>query len=115
MPVGLYMDVHVPKAITIGLRLRGVDVITAQDDGTTTLPDDQLLDRATELNRPLVSSDVDLLVEAQKRQQENIPFAGVIYVHTLRLSIGERVDNLELVAKLAEPGELANRVTYLPL
>lgn len=115
MPVGLYMDVHIPKAITVGLRLRDVDVMTAQEDDADTLPDDQLLDRATKLSRTLVSSDSDLLVEAQKRQQENLPFAGVIYVHTLRLSIGERIDNLELIAKAAEPAELANRVTYLPL
>jgi len=35
--VGLYMDVHVPAAITRGLLLRGVDVLTAQIDGTTEL------------------------------------------------------------------------------
>jgi hypothetical protein len=28
------MDVHVPYAITVALRLRGVDVVTAQDDGS---------------------------------------------------------------------------------
>jgi len=32
MSVGLYMDEHVPRAITEGLRLRGVDVLTAQED-----------------------------------------------------------------------------------
>lgn len=30
MTVALYMDVHVDRAITIGLRRRGVDVLTAQ-------------------------------------------------------------------------------------
>jgi len=44
MSIGLYMDVHIPKAITIGLRLRGVDVLTAQEDGAITLPDADLLD-----------------------------------------------------------------------
>jgi hypothetical protein len=42
----LYMDVHVPFAITAGLRLRGVDVLTAQEDGAAELDDDLLLDRA---------------------------------------------------------------------
>ena len=55
MSVGLYMDVHVPAAITRGLLLRGVDVLTAQIDGTTELPDPDLLDRATELGRVLFS------------------------------------------------------------
>jgi hypothetical protein len=32
------MDVHVPYAVTIGLRLRGVDELTAQKDGTAQTP-----------------------------------------------------------------------------
>ncbi|HKQ77688.1 MAG TPA: hypothetical protein VJ810_28590 [Blastocatellia bacterium] len=34
MGVKLYMDVHIRCAVTQGLRLRGVDVVTAQEDGT---------------------------------------------------------------------------------
>lgn len=67
MAVGIYMDVHIPRAITNGLRLRGVDVLTAQEDETITLTDAQLLDRATELGRMLYSQDDDLLVEAHFR------------------------------------------------
>jgi len=29
MAITLYMNHHVPRAITVGLRLRGVDVMTA--------------------------------------------------------------------------------------
>jgi len=47
----LYMDVQVPAAITRGLRRRGVDVLTAQEDGTARLKDPALLDRATVLGR----------------------------------------------------------------
>lgn len=32
MAIKLYMDAHIPKAITNGLRLRGIDVLTAQED-----------------------------------------------------------------------------------
>lgn len=38
--VTLYMDHHVPSAITAGLRKRGVDVFTAEEDGSATLEDD---------------------------------------------------------------------------
>jgi hypothetical protein len=55
MGIALYMDVHVPKAITVGLRLRGVEVITAQDDGSATLSDAELLERATGLGRAVVT------------------------------------------------------------
>jgi hypothetical protein len=37
MSVRLYMDVHVRRAVTEGLRMRGVDVLTAQDDGAAEL------------------------------------------------------------------------------
>ncbi len=46
MSVRLYMDVHVRRAVTEGLRLRGVDVLTAQDDGAAGFSDSQLLDRS---------------------------------------------------------------------
>jgi hypothetical protein len=53
MAIALYMDAHVPRAITIGLRIRTVDVLTAQEDSADTLPDDELLDRVTQLQRVL--------------------------------------------------------------
>jgi hypothetical protein len=51
MSVGLYMNVHIRRQITEGLRQRGVDVLTAQEDGTTRLPDSELLDRAIEMKQ----------------------------------------------------------------
>jgi predicted nuclease of predicted toxin-antitoxin system len=113
--VALYMDVHVPGAITIGLRLRGVDVLTAQEDGTRRLPDQELLDRATALGRVLFTRDEDLLREAAERQQGGTTFAGVIYAHQLRVTIGQRIRDLELIARVGEPEEFAHRVEYLPL
>jgi hypothetical protein len=59
MAVPLYMDVHVPAAITEGLRRRGVDVLTSQADGTRRADDETLLARATELGRTLFSQDED--------------------------------------------------------
>ena len=49
MALKLYMDQNVPRAIVIGLRLRGVDVITAYEDGASLLTDPELLDRAGKL------------------------------------------------------------------
>jgi predicted nuclease of predicted toxin-antitoxin system len=115
MTIALYMDVHVHRAITTGLRLRDVDVLTAQEDGYRTANDDRLLNRATEAQRVLFTQDDDLLVEAKRRQTAGIPFAGVIYAHQLRITIGRCIQDLELIAKACEPEDLANRVEYLPL
>lgn len=109
------MDVHVPYSITHGLRLRGVDVITSQEDGTRELSDPKLLDRATELGRVLFTQDDDLLREANQRQQKGEAFAGVVYAHQLDLSIGECINDLELIAGASEPEEWIGQATFLPL
>ncbi len=114
MAIALYMDHNVPRAITVGLRLREVDVITAYEDGTSELDNSALLDRANELGRVLFTRDDDLLTEAANRQRNQVPFAGVIYAHQLRVSIGTCVHNLEIIAKAGAPEDLMNGVQYLP-
>jgi hypothetical protein len=114
MPIGLYMDVHIPKAITIGLRLRGVDVLTAQEDGTITLSDADLLNRATELGRILYSHDDDLLAEAHARLSHGKNFAGVIYSHQLTSPIGHCIEDLEIIAKTCEPVDMLNQIEFIP-
>ena len=49
MSLSLYMDQNVEGPITSGLRLRGVNVITALEDGTDQVDDEDLMDRATAL------------------------------------------------------------------
>lgn len=63
----------------------------------------------------LFTQDEDLLAEAKRRQEEGVSFAGVIYAHQLRITIGRCVNELELIAKASEARKLANRVEYLPL
>ena len=109
------MDVHVPAAMTRGLVLRGVDVQTAQIDGTTELEDPDLLDRATELGRVLFSQDEDLLAEATRRQRGGQSFGGVFYAHQLGITIGRAVNDLEILAQAGTVEDFANRVEYLPL
>jgi len=109
------MDVHVPYAITIGLRLRGVDVMTAQEDGAQELEDADLLTRATTLGRIMFTRDDDLLREAALRLKRSESFEGVIYAHQLDVSIGQCVIDLELVVKASDSDEWINRAEYLPL
>jgi len=77
MTVSLYMDHHVPKAITTALHLRGVDVLTAYEDGTDQLDDAHLLQRAHELKRALFTQDDDLLEEAAKCHRTGTAFSGL--------------------------------------
>lgn len=115
MAVAFYMDQHVPCSITVGLRLHGVNVITAYEDGASELDDPTLLDRASELGRVLFTRDDDLLAEAAGRQRKATTFHGVIYAHQLRVSIGTCIRDLGLIAKAGEVEDLMNGVIFLPL
>ena len=115
MSVHLYMDVHVRRAVTAGLRLRGVDVLTTQEGGTGELPDPELLDRATELGRVLFTQDDDLRREAKRWQQTGESFAGIIYAHQLDITISQCIADLELIAQASESHEWLHRTIYLPL
>ena len=111
----LYMDVHVKAAITAGVRRRGVDVVTAQEDEATRLEDAPLLDRAAALTRVLFSQDDDLLAIARARQATGVFFAGLIYGHQLAATIGKYVLDLEVVCTVLDPEDMTNRIEYLPL
>lgn len=115
MPISLYMDHHVPHAVTAGLRLRGIDILTAAEDGAEEVDDTLLLDRASDCSRILFTQDRDLLREATHRQLDGQAFGGVIYAHQLRVPVGDCVRDLELIAVVAEPDDLRNRVIYLPI
>ena len=114
MAIALYMDHHVPRAITVGLRLRSVDVMTAYEDGASEQDDPQLLDRANTLERVLFTQDDDFLAEATRRQKDGVFFRGVIYAHQLRISVGRCIHDLEIIAKAGEPETLYNQVQFLP-
>src|SRR3972149_5006234 len=103
MSLALYMDEHVKRAVTLALRARGIDVLTAQEDDRRGRPDPELLDRALELNRVMFSQDEDLLAEATDRQRAGVAFTGVIYAHQLNIGIGQCVRDLELLAKAVTP------------
>jgi hypothetical protein len=115
MTVAFYMDEHIHLAITLGLRLRDVDVLTVQEDNRIGISDLLILERASELRRVIFTQDQDFLVEADRRQVEGIHFSGVIYAHRRMTTIGECIRDLEIIAKASELEDLTNCVQYLPL
>jgi hypothetical protein len=110
----LYFDHNVERAVAQGLRLRGVDLLTSLEDGTERLPDPELLDRATSLGRVLFSMDIDLVIEAERRQHEGVEFAGVLFARQ-GTPIGLLVEELEIVAAATDPDEMQGVLIRLPL
>ena len=109
-----YFDEHVHGAIAVGLRSRGIDVLLVQDDNRTGSDDQEVLDRAREIGRAVVTYDDDYLSLAARLHEDHQPFAPIIFLNPERITIGQAIDDLELIATAAEESELASLVTYLP-
>lgn len=115
MELSFYFDENVKAEILHGLRQRGVDVLTTQEDGRRKTFDELLLVRANELNRLLFTHDEDFLKIASSWQKQNKSFRGIFYVHQLSMTARVCIDELELVAKACRADEFENRVIYLPI
>ena len=102
-------------AITAGLRLRGIDVLTSAEDGIAELDDDGVLQRATELQQVVFTQDDDFLVLADRWKSSSREFAGLVYTHQLAVTIGAAIRDLEVAARVLEPPEMRNEVLFLPI
>ncbi len=115
MSIRLYMDHQVRLAIASGLRRRGVDVLTAHEDGAAEFDDERLLTRVTELDRVIFTHDDDFLAIADQWQRAGRPFSGVVYAHQQSTTVGKAIEDLELIAKTSQPDDMRNAVQYIPL
>jgi hypothetical protein len=109
------MDQHIRREITEGLRQRGVDVLTAWEDGNSEAEDEELLLRATALNRVFVSQDQDLLRITTEWQTIGREFAGVAFAIQQDIDIGGSIEYLELIAHTMSAKEMRNHVEYIPV
>jgi hypothetical protein len=113
--IRLYADENVEGPIIRGLRSRGIDVLSAVEDDHAHIDDSLLLNRAGALGRVAFSRDQDFLRDAKRRQVSGLPFVGVIYAEMGRVSIGECIRDLEVLALAGLPEDFENSVWYLPL
>jgi hypothetical protein len=115
MAIAFYFDVHVDHAIAGQLHLREVDVLTAQDDQSDRLSDELLLQRASQLGRPMVTHDIRFRAMAEEWQRQGKPFCGLIFAHQMQVSIGQCVRDLEIIAKATDPHDWNSQIIRLPL
>lgn len=97
MSLAFYMDENVHGAITTGLKLRDVDVLTVQEDGRSGLGDPEVMQRAIDLGRLLFSQDSDLLVEGVRCQSEGCAFPGIDVLFRALFMQGSRLFQLAFV------------------
>jgi predicted nuclease of predicted toxin-antitoxin system len=113
----LLIDEDVHGDVVKGLRRRqqAVDLVRAQDVGLRHTPDAVLLEWAAQQGRVVVSVDKKTLaVDAWDRVARGLPMPGVAILRTL-LTIGQAIDDLELIALAGNPDDFRDQVIYLPL
>jgi hypothetical protein len=114
MPVSLYTDVHVPRGVVEQLRRRGVDVLTAVEDGQGTSDDAGLIRRALALGRVIFTHDIRFKALAEQMQRDGELFSGLIFAHPLHVTIGQVVRDLELIALTSGTEDWGSVVEHLP-
>ncbi len=110
--IAYYFDESVNRAIALGLRLKGVEILTVPEDGKSGVDDLQVLSRTIDLNRPLVTADQDFLEIAHQRLILNQSFPGIIFLRP-HISIGYVIENLLIYAELGELSDFMNQVIFL--
>ncbi len=106
--IKFYMDEHVAPALTHGLRLRGVDVLTTQEADMLGTDDEAQLRLAARQERVLFSQDVDFLA----LHQRGLAHAGIAYAPQ-QTSIGDLVRGLLLIHDVLTAEEMRGRVEFL--
>jgi predicted nuclease of predicted toxin-antitoxin system len=75
--IKFYLDEHVSKAVTEGLRRRGVDVVTVQELDLQAEEDVQHLEQAARDGRVIFTQDADFL----RLHALGHPHRGIVYAH----------------------------------
>ena len=115
MSLALYMDEHIPSAITDELRNRGLDVLTVREDNRTGTADPIILRRAFELRRVMVTEDHDYERIAIEFWTSGEDFYGIAFVVRKGTTFGLLIADLEALAACLEVDEVFNLINYIPL
>lgn len=102
------MDEHVAKAVTEGLRRRGVDVVTVQELGLQAAEDQQHLQRAAQEGRVVVTQDADFL----RLHAAGAPHRGIVYA-AQQTSVPQMLRGLMLVHDVLTSEDMASHVEFL--
>jgi len=107
--VRFQLDEHVPNAVAVGARQRGVDVVTAAEAGIRGADDPVVLARAHADQRIFVTFDDDYLA----LDREGQPHSGIIYCPLDSRDIGNIVDWIAALHEAATADELVGRIVYI--
>jgi hypothetical protein len=102
------MDEHVARAVVLGLRRRGVDVVTVVEANLLGATDEEQLAFARSEGRVFFTRDADFL----RLHASGVSHAGIVYT-SRRFSIGDTIRGLALIHEILDTDDIQGRVEYL--
>ena len=114
-PLPLYADVHISTALINSLRRHGIDVLTVPDDGRRQEPDVNLLSRAGELGRLMLTSDKHFVQIARTRQLAGHDFPGIVKIARNEHELQVITEHILTLLSCCDWAELRNQVHYIPM
>ncbi len=76
--------------------------------------DEELLDRSRNLGRLLFTQDIRFKAMAEDWQKQNRIFNGLVFGHQQGGTVGQYVQDLEIIAKASDLTDWENQIIYLP-
>lgn len=102
------MDEHVAKAVSEGLRRRGVDVVTVQELGLHAANDRQHLERAVQEGRVVVTQDTDFL----RLHAAGVSHRGIVYAPQ-QTPVPQMLRGLMLIHDVLSSEDMIRHVEFL--
>ena len=107
--IRFHFDEHIPTAVALGLRRRGVDVTTTADAGLSDAEDEEHIAFAVSQGRVFVTHDDDFLV----LHSRGVRHAGIAYCAQGSRSVGELLRSLLLLHECLTPEDMQDRLEFL--
>lgn len=107
-PVRFYTDEHTPRAVVLGLRHRGADVVSVPEAGMLGATDGEHLEWAWVEGRVLFTQDEDFLA----LHAAGVEHAGIAYAPQ-GTSIGDIIRGLMLIYQVLEAADMKGHVEFL--
>jgi len=107
-PIRFYADEHIGRSIVLGLRRRGVDVLTVSEAGMRSASDQEHLRFAFEQRRVIITQDDDFL----RFHAQGMAHWGIVYASHYK-TVGEIIRGVMLIYHILSPEDMYNHVEFI--
>jgi len=102
------LDENVPHAIAHGLRLRGIEVVTATDADLLSVNDELIAEYAVTESYVVFTQDDDFI----RIHSKGVKHSGIVYSKQGNRTLGEIIHHLKLIAGIIEPEDMKGQLEY---